>query len=150
MPGLSVADVDGTQPVQTEIVSSPRDVARATVRVSGSLDRAGIALLRAELAGWREAGAVLVRLDMSGLHDSCPAVNVAWARALAWARHQHRELGGQLEVCGASADLNAALRTADAVLRVTMAAILGQRGPRGIQRPADPASGNGCGTPVRR
>jgi hypothetical protein len=119
----------------TGIVSSPRDVALATVRVSGSLDRAGIARLRAELAGWREAGTVVVRLDMSGLHDSGPGMDAAWARAVAWARYQQRELGGQLTVFGATTQLNAALRTADAALRVTMDVVLGQRGAPPVCRP---------------
>ncbi len=78
-----------------------------TVRVHGRLDRAGIARLRTEIAGWRQAGVLELRLDLSGVADAHPGL----ARALAWAGTQWRGRGASLIVTGASAALTAQLRT---------------------------------------
>ncbi|GAA5160736.1 hypothetical protein GCM10023321_43910 [Pseudonocardia eucalypti] len=94
------------------VVASSRIRAYATVSVSGRLDRLGIARLRAELAGWRAAGAVDVRLDLSGVtgHDA------TLARTLAWAQSQLNGAGGNLLVTGADHQLRGELRDAVAAL----------------------------------
>jgi anti-anti-sigma regulatory factor len=86
--------------------------AGVTVRVSGELDRVGVARLRRELAGWREGGALQVWLDLSGV----PGCDPSLARALAWARTQLRGHGGELIVTGAGEQVTAELATAIATL----------------------------------
>lgn len=98
---------------EPEIVSSPRIRAYATVSVCGRLDKGGIGRLRAELAGWRAAGAVHVRLDLSGVTGHDPSL----ARALAWAQSQLHSNGGDLLITGADRQLCTQLRDAQAELR---------------------------------
>jgi anti-anti-sigma regulatory factor len=91
--------------------NSPRSVAtgripaRVTVTVTGELDRPAIARLRTELAGWRQAGALELRLDLSGVTRCDPSLG----RALVWARTQWRGHGGDLIITGAAAQVHAEL-----------------------------------------
>jgi hypothetical protein len=80
------------------------------------LRRDGIGRLRAELAGWREAGVVNLTVDISELTSCDPALIRVLARALAWARSQLRERGGDLTVTGPIAGFAAYLRTETAAL----------------------------------
>jgi anti-anti-sigma regulatory factor len=80
------------------IVSTERHPARAVVRVRGELDRVGIARLRTELSGWREAGPVALWLDLAAV----PRCDPGLARVLGWARTQLRGDGGDLIVTGAT------------------------------------------------
>jgi hypothetical protein len=93
---------------EPQIVSTPRARARAAVSIRGRLDRAGIARLRTELAGWRTAGAHEVRLHLSEMTSYAPGL----ARTLAWAQTQLRENGSNLRVIGAPKQLQAELRDA--------------------------------------
>jgi anti-anti-sigma regulatory factor len=90
------------------IVSTGRRPTQVTLRVSGELDRPGIARLRSELAQWRDAGALELIVDLSAVTGSGPTL----ARVLAWARIQLRGNGGDLVVIGGGdpvlADLAAA------------------------------------------
>lgn len=101
---------------QTRVLSQLRNPARATVSVAGVLDRAGVARLRSELAGWRAAGTVQLRVDVSEVSRCCePDLAQALARVLAWAGAQLRARGGELTVSGANdwlrRELDAAVRT---------------------------------------
>lgn len=92
------------------IVSTARIPAYASISlsVSGRLDRVEIARLRAELAGWRAAGAIEVRLDLSEVTSYAPNL----ARTLAWVQSQLHESGGNLVLTGADTRLRAQLRGA--------------------------------------
>jgi anti-anti-sigma regulatory factor len=84
--------------------------AAATVLVSGTLDRTGIACLRAQLAGLAAGGVSEVRLDLSGVrhHDRA----VAWELTDGQARLRRR--GTQLIITSAAATLRTELnRLAD-------------------------------------
>lgn len=97
---------------EPEIMSSPRIRAYAAVSVSGRLNKSGIARLRAELAGWRAAGAIDVRLELSGMTGYDPGL----ARTLAWAQSQLHGNGGELLITGADQRLCAELSDAVAEL----------------------------------
>jgi anti-anti-sigma regulatory factor len=99
--------------IEPESASTQRIRAYATVSVSGQLDRAGIARLRAELAGWRASGAIVVQLDLSGMTSYEPNL----ARMLAWAQSQLRENGGELVLTGAQTRLREKLRDAVGALQ---------------------------------
>ena len=99
-------------PSQTQVLSELRNPARATVSVAGVLDRAGVARLRSELAGWRAAGTVRLRVDVSGVSRCEPDLAQALARVLSWAGAQLRARGGELTVSGADDRLRTALDAA--------------------------------------
>jgi hypothetical protein len=85
--------MDMTDPeIEPEVLETPPMRADATVSVSGQLDRAGVAGLRAELAGWCASGAIVVRLDLSGVTSYEPNL----ARTLAWVQSQLRDAVGAL------------------------------------------------------
>ena len=92
----------------TNIVTTERRPARVTVRVSGALDRSGIARLRSELAGLREIGALELSLDLSAAAHCDPGL----ARVLAWARIQLRAARGDLVVTGGGEPVRAELAAA--------------------------------------
>lgn len=94
------------------IVSVAGSPARVVVSVSGELDRPGIARLRTELAWWRQAGALEVRLDLSGV----PRCDPSLARSLAWARTQLRGYGADLIITGVGDEVLAELAAACARL----------------------------------
>jgi anti-anti-sigma regulatory factor len=62
------------------------------VSVAGDLDRAGIALLRSELAGWGEAGAARLWVDLTATGRCAPSL----AAVLASVRRQLRRAGADL------------------------------------------------------
>jgi hypothetical protein len=103
----------GTNTAAPEIVSTAGARARATVSVSGRLDRVGIAQLRVELAGCRAAGAIEMRLDLSKVTSWEPHL----ARTLAWVQSQLHANGGNLELTGADHRLRAQLGDAISALR---------------------------------
>ncbi|WP_169748077.1 STAS domain-containing protein [Pseudonocardia acaciae] len=113
------------------IDTTPRIHAYAAVSVDGRLDRAGIARVRAELAGWRAAGAIEVRLDLSGVTSYEPSL----ARTLAWVRSQLCASGGDLMLTGADERLRAELRDAVGALDALPGWRGGQLPPRRGYRP---------------
>lgn len=90
------------RPPPGAINATPLGRGEVTLCVYGQLDRIGLARLRTELAGWRNAATPRLRLDVSAMSGWDPGL----ARALVWARYQLLGLGQDLILTGAPARLH--------------------------------------------